>query len=215
VHERTILFLHRRYFVVLDAIAALGAHEWALHWHVAPDLTVGDAGPSSVRITDPSRGDADLLAIVALGDGALERGASWRSLAYGARREAAQLTYASAGTGRQTAVTLLVPGAAHARAGESSAGHQTIDIAGGSFRDQVVRRGRDATIALADVTTDAECAVLTTNADGGRDRLYLLGASFVEGGGLERQQISSGDVFAACHELGGWVARPIFDRSPE
>ena len=90
-----------------------------------------------------------------------------------------------------------------------------IDVVGGQFRDQVVRRGGDATIALADVTSDAECAVLTTKADGGRDRLYLLGASFVEGGGLERQQVSSGNAFAACHEGGGWVARPIADRSSE
>jgi hypothetical protein len=215
VHERTILFLHHRYLVVLDAIDALGTHEWTLHWHVAPDLGVQRAGSTSVRIGDPARGDAELLELATLGDGSLDLQTGWRSDAYGARREAPSLSYASSGIGRQTAVTLLLPGSVRARPWQRSAGFQGTDVGGARFRDQLLRRGGEATISVADVTTDAECAVVTAGADGGHDGLFLLGATFVEGGGLERRRITDGGVFSARHELGRWVARPIQDRTPE
>ena len=215
VHERTVLFLHRRYLVVLDAIAALGPHEWTLHWHVAPDLAVRRANAGAVQITDPARADANVLGLVALGGHALDLATTWRSGAYGARREAPSISCASSGTGRQTVVTLLLPGAVHARAlGAAQGGGQGADVVGARLRDQVVHRGTSATISLADVTTDAECAVVTAGADGVREWLYLLGASYVEGGGLDRRRITAG-VFSARHEHDRWVARPIHDRSPE
>jgi hypothetical protein len=216
VHERTVLFLHQRYLVVLDTIAALGAHEWTLHWHVAPDLAVRRAGAAAVQVTDPARADADVLELVALGGRSLDLATTWRSGAYGARREAPSISCASSGTGRQTVVTLLLPGTVHARAlGAAQGGMQGADVVGARLRDQVVHRGSSATISLADVTTDAECAVVTAGADGVREWLYLLGASFVEGGGLDRRQVTAGGVFTARHEHGRWVARPIHDRSPE
>ena len=215
VHERTILFLHQRYVVVLDAIDALGSHGWALHWHVAPDLGVRRAGRTGAQIVDPARGDADVLELVTLGGGSLDLGTGWRSDAYGARREAPELTYAASGVGRQTAVTLLLPGAVRARPREAATMSQGTDVAGARFRDQLVHRGSEATISIAGVTTDAECAVVTAGADGDRERLYLLGASFVEGGGLERSPIAGRGVFTARHELGRWVARPIENASAE
>ena len=215
VHERTILFLHRRYVVVLDAIDALGSHEWALHWHVAPDLGVRRAGPVGAQIIDPARRDADLLELVTLGDGSLDLGTGWRSEAYGARRAAPDLTYAASGIGRQRAVTLLLPGAVHARQWEPATGSRGTGVVSTRFRDTVVHRSGDATLGVADVTTDAECAVVTAGPGGEREWLYLLGASFVEGGGLERRTIAAGRVFSARHELGRWVARPIENGSSE
>ena len=214
VHERTILFLHRRYVVVVDAITAQGSHQCTLHWHLAPDLGVRAVGPTAAQITDPGRADADLLELVTLGRGSLTLGTTWRSEAYGARREASSLSYATSGTGRQTAVTLLLPGPVHARPWDVTARSEGTDIVGPRFRDQLLHRGAEAAIGIADVTTDAECA-LATAGDGGREWLYLFGASFVEGGGLERQRITHGNVFAARLELGRWVARPIHERSSE
>ena len=215
VHERTVLFLHRRYVVVLDAIAAVGSHEWTLHWHLAPDLGVRRIGRTAAQVTDPARSDADVLELVTLGRGALDAGTTWRSEAYGARREASTLSYGTSGTGRQTAVTLLLPGSVHARPWEAAPGSEGTDVVGARFRDQVVHRSAGATLRIADVTTDAECAIATVDAGGGREWLYLLGATFADGGGLERQRITDGAVFAARHELGRWVPRPIQDRSSE
>ena len=215
VHERTILFLRHRYVVILDAVAAMGSHEWALHWHVAPDLGVRHAGGAAARITDPARGDAELLELVTLGEGTLGVGTGWRSEAYGARRESPSVTYASSGTGRQSAVTLLLPGGVHARRWEPAAASQGTDVVGPRFRDQLLHRDGEAPIEIAGVTTDAQCALVTAGADGGPECLYLLGASFVEGNALERRRLTDGDVFSARHELGRWVARPIQDRASE
>jgi hypothetical protein len=68
---------------------------------------------------------------------------------------------------------------------------------------------------VAGLTPAAECAVVAGRANGGHEALYLLGASFVEGHGLERQAIVPGALFAARHELGGWTSRPIPERSSE
>jgi uncharacterized heparinase superfamily protein len=212
-HERSILFLHGRYLVVLDAIDAEGAHEWSLHWHVAPDLEVSAPAAGAVAITDPSRTHSDLLELVSLGDGALQLGTSWRSEAYGARREAPQLTYASRGSGRQHAVTLLLPARAHARPRASEAGRGAVEVGVGPSRDVVLRRGAAPTLEVAGVTTDAECAILTT-AGSGDERVYLLGASFAEGDGLGRQTVPTGSPYSAQREHGHWVARPIPERSP-
>jgi hypothetical protein len=208
-HERSILFVHGRYFVVLDVIEAAGAHEWSLHWHCAPELTLRGGGASDAQVLDPTRPGGTLLQLSILGDGRLSEGRSWRSEAYGAKREAASAEYTSSGTGRQTAVTLLVAGAAHARAQTDAGGRQSACVVGARFQDRIVRRGAAESLELAGATTDAECAVMTTGPDGTPEHLYLLGATFVEGRGLERLSIVEGSPFSARYALGRWWADPF------
>jgi hypothetical protein len=185
-----------------------------VHWHVAPDLEVSDPVANSVSITDPSRTHGHLLELVALGDGVLRPGTSWRSEVYGARRMTPELTFTSKGSGRQQAVAVLIPAPAHARPRVAPEGCAALDIMVGSRRDVVLRRGAAATLDVSGFTTDAECAVVTSS--GGEDeRLFLLGASFVEGQGLARQAVVRGALYSAQREGGRWVARPIQDRSPE
>jgi len=214
-HQRSILFLHGRYLVVLDTIAAQGAHDWMLHWHLAPDLTMRERAPASVQIADPARTESNLLDLVVLGEGTLQCGTSWRSEAHGARVEAGYLTYSSTGTGRQTAATLLVPTPGQVRPRSAELGFQSADVVGSRFQDLLVRRGSAATIEVAGLTTDAECAVVTGGGDGSHEWLYLLGASFVEGRALQRPPIGESTLFAARHELGRWTVQPIPDRSSE
>ena len=213
-HERSVLFLHDRYLVVLDTIAAEQAHEWSLHWHVASGLALRELGQHQASIADPSRPDAPLVEIVSLGDGVLRHGTSWRSEAYGSRREAASVTYEARGHGRQRAVTLLLPAPARARVRAAEPGCTSVEVVGGALRDTVICRATAPTMTAAGLSTDAECAVVT-GGEGGPERLYLLGATFVEGDGLERRQVAAGAVFSARREDGRWVARPIQDRSPE
>jgi hypothetical protein len=211
-HERSILFVHGRYFVVLDTIAAAGAHTWSLHWHCAPGLALRADSASDVQVTDPSRADGTLLQLLALGDGRLTEGLSWRSETYGERRQAAYLEYASAGAGPQTTVTVLVPGTARARLRADTDAPQSADVVGAQFQDRIVRRGSAESLEVAGVTTDAACAVSMGASDGTRERLYLLGATFVEGRGLERQTITSSAPFVARYELGRWWAEPFPSR---
>jgi hypothetical protein len=53
------------------------------------------------------------------------------------------------------------------------------------------------------------------SSDGTPERLYLLGATFVEGRGLERQTITSSAPFVARYELGRWWAEPFPSRLSE
>ena len=213
-HERSILFLHGRYIVVLDAIGAEGAHEWAVHWHVAPDLEVSEPAANAVAITDPSRTHGNLLELATLGDGALRVGTSWRSEVYGARRAAPALTYACNGSGRQRVVTLILPTPAHARARASESGSSGLEVRGGTLHDHVMRRGAASVLRIAGLTTDAECAV-TTNEGNDAERVYLLGASFLEGDGLGRQTVPAGSPYSVQRERGRWVGRSLLDPSPE
>jgi hypothetical protein len=154
---------------------------------------------------------AALLKVLMLGDGALTVGRSWQSQGYGAKREAPSLAYTTSGTGRQTAVTLLVPGAARTRPLASNDGSASAEVTGVQFNDTIVRRGRASSLDVAGLATDAECAVSTRGIGGIDERVFLLGASYVEGAGLERQAIAPDALFSARLELGVWKAES--DRS--
>jgi hypothetical protein len=204
VHERSLLLVRGRYLVVLDTLVAAGAHELTVHWHCAPDLAFVREGTHAVAIAHPARTDGGLLLLCALGDVQLETGKSWRSEAYGEKREATHIGITLAGQGRQRVGTLLVPSPAHARFTNGSDGTRTADIVSARCPDRIVWRGSAATMESAGVRTDAECAVETRHADGTPDRLYLLGATYAEGAGMERQVMAAGQPFAARHEQGRW-----------
>ncbi|MDB4881977.1 MAG: putative Heparinase family protein [Gemmatimonadetes bacterium] len=204
LHERHVLFLHDRYFVVLDALDAAGAHEWTAHWHAAPGLALQRGGESDVQLVNPARGDLTLLKLLVIGDGTLVAGSTWRSEAYGSRKEAPSVAYTTSGAGRQTAVTLLVPGAARARSVSANDSGAGIEVVGSQFHDTVVRRGRATSLELLGLTTDAECAVFTRGIGGIAERAFLLGATYAVGSGLERQPIAPGALFVARLDLGQW-----------
>lgn len=203
-HERSLLLVHGRYLVVLDALDASGAHELTVHWHCAPDLALAREGTHAVAIANPARRDGALLLLCALGGGRLETGRSWRSEAYGEKREAAYAGITLGGHGRQCVGTLLVPGSAHARFTNLSDGTRVAEVVGSRFVDRIVWRGAATTIDSAGVRSDAECAVETRHQDGTPDRLYLLGGTYAEGAEMERQVMAAGQPFAARHELGRW-----------
>ncbi|MEO6528289.1 MAG: alginate lyase family protein, partial [Gemmatimonadaceae bacterium] len=204
IHERRVLFVHGRYLVVLDAIDAKAAHEWTAHWHVAAGLEVQRGGAADAQIVHPARDEIALLKLLVLGDGRLSVGPSWRSESYGARIEAPSFSYSSSGAGRQTAVTLLVPGSARSRALQS--GEEGADVVGSNFRDTVVRRGAAPVLELSGVSSDAECAIVCRGVGDIAERIFLMGASYVVGTGPERCPVAPGALFSARLELGMWVA---------
>jgi hypothetical protein len=204
LHQRTVLLLHGRYLVVLDALDASGPHRWTAHWHWASGVEVQRCEDAPcVLARYRARAAAATLQLVALGDGSLELGRSWRSAMYGVKCEAPSTEYRAVGRGRQTGVTLLVPGAAQVRATE---GESRATIAGAGFHDTIARRGSAERILLADIETDADCAVLEGNAEGAPEGVVLLGATYARLPGMDRQDIVRGAPFAARCELGRWTA---------
>jgi hypothetical protein len=214
VHDRAVLFLHNRYVVVVDVISAALAHEMSVYWHCAAGLVLtGDTGLNA-NVIEPARDDATLLQLSMLGSGRLTIGESWQSETYGSKRPAACATYVASRAGRQSAVTLLVPGTAHARAIASSEEESGGDIVGARFHDFVLRRGSVPSIVAAGVTSDADCAVVLRRSDAAVDRLYLIGASYAVADGLERTTIAPHTLFSARNELGAWHIESAPSRAP-
>jgi hypothetical protein len=116
------------------------------------------------------------------------------------------MTITHSGQGRQRLGTLLVPGSAHVRWSDSTDGTRSGEVRGARFVDRIVWRDTAATTELAGVRSDAECAVETRHTDGTPDRLYLLGATYAEGAGIEHQVMVAGQPFAARYEQGRWSA---------
>jgi hypothetical protein len=207
VHQRTVLLLHGRYLVVVDVLDAFGEHRWTVHWHWASALVVRrDENARCVRAHDPAHPASAVLRLAALGDGSLTLGKSWRAEMYGVKCEAPSTEYRAGGRGRQTGVTLLVPGAAQLRATE---GADRTEIVGAGFRDTIVRRGSADRIVVADIETDADCAVLEGDAGGTPERVILLGATYAQVRGADRQVVVRGTPFAARCELGRWEVEPF------
>jgi hypothetical protein len=205
-HERTVLLLHGRYLLVLDVLAAEGSHRWTVHWHAAAGLEARPCASGGLALTEPHRAERALLHLVALGDGGLRTGTSWRSEAYGARTEAPAASYETEGTGRQSVVTALVPAAGRARV---SSAPDRAEIAGTRFADVVVRRGRAERVTVGDVTTDAECVVVCGDEHGAPARLILLGASRATLPELGTVAIADGAPWAARRQHGLWQVEPF------
>jgi hypothetical protein len=180
-----------------------------VHWHCAPDLVLVPDGECAVEIVDPARADGTLLQLCVLGERRLEIGRSWRSEVYGAKREAGHVGISRSGRGRQRVATLIVPSPAHARLASDEHGEQVAEVSGARFADRIVWRGTAPMIDVVGIRSDAECVIQTSDATETPERLYLLGASYAEGAGLERQTLTKGEPFAARHELGRWWAEPF------
>jgi hypothetical protein len=202
VHERSLLFVHDRYLVVLDVLAASGEHRWTVHWHCAVGLVARRAASAMVQVSTEARPDVTLLQLAALGDGSMESGRSWRSEMYGTKREAACVEYTTSGSGLQTSVCVLATSGAQVRG--AAKGARRAEIVGAHFRDTIMRRGDAAVLVAAEIETDAECAVLNADAAGQCERVILLGASYATLPGAGRQEIVRGAPFAARQELGRW-----------
>jgi hypothetical protein len=165
-------------------------------------------GERTVDIVDPARIDGTVLQLCMLGDGRLEIGRSWRSEVYGAKCEAGHVGITRSGRGRQRVASLLVPRPAHARLATVERGEQVAEVSGPRFTDRITWRATAPTIDVAGVRSDAECVIETSDAMG-TQRLYLLGATYAEGAGLERQTLTAREPFSARHELGRWWPEPF------
>jgi hypothetical protein len=113
------------------------------------------------------------------------------------------------------AVTVLAPGGAQARSRERAPARQVVELTGPSFRDAIACRGDADTLEIAGVTSDADCAVLAGDAQGEPTRLYLLGASFVEGDGPGRRAVEGSALHVMRRDGQRWVAHTALHRSPE
>lgn len=109
-HRRSVLFVHRDYWVVVDSILAAGEHEAVAHWHAAIGATVRPISPLSAIVSVPCAEGSRALFLGAAGDvGSLAWDEDWVSPSYGSRTLAPRARLVSRGHGRRDLITVLAP----------------------------------------------------------------------------------------------------------
>jgi hypothetical protein len=189
IHERAVLHLPGRGWVVRDRVRATGRHDVALRWQLAPGLTVRSLGEGTADVLAPS-GEVLLRVVVAGGAGgalAVEPGRV--SPQYGAVVEAPVLAWRQAGVGAQEVVTFLLPPDGSGRAPEVQAepvrgtgrmfaflaGPTDIHIDEAVWAPELVVVGSGAPVTGAGVETDAEWLWLPA----GGDRVVMVGGEYL------------------------------------
>ena len=186
-HRRAVLFVKGGYWVVRDRVASAGAHEVAVHWHLAPGRE-GEARGGGAAAKE--RG-APVLRLAAFGAGAFELGEGWVSPRYGARTAAPVLRYAQRGSGIQEVITFLLPAAA----GGGPAVRELAASGGRAFAvaheggTDVLLAGEGGGVAAEGVEGDGELAWVRRDASG-----QVTAALLVRGA---RLRVDGRDVLAA------------------
>jgi hypothetical protein len=106
-HRRTLFAPREGYWFVLDELESRGAHEYTLHWHLAPGSTVHEGADRCVVELDGSR--LELLTASDRWFRAVESG--WYSAAYGQKEAAPLIRFTKRSYGAETFATVLWVGA--------------------------------------------------------------------------------------------------------
>jgi hypothetical protein len=109
-HRRTVLFVHRGYWIVVDTILARGSHESVARWHAAIGAEIASPSATSSVISVPCGAGRTGLFLGVAGDvDSFEWGEDWVSPSYGSRTLAPCARLVSRGAGRRDLITVLAP----------------------------------------------------------------------------------------------------------
>jgi hypothetical protein len=139
-HTRSLWFVNREYWVMLDRVDVAGDHAHATHFHLAPGL---DATLHHATGRLEARGPSALLDIVyPEGDGLWSVADGFVSPCYGARVTASHATYTLRGAGQAVLLSVMFPRAAGVPPAEirksSSAHGRGLVVATPRFHDVVL-----------------------------------------------------------------------------
>lgn len=111
-HTRTVLFVRRGYWVVIDELRGAGPFEAVTHWHTALGANVEVTGPLAACVRRTQRDVATSALIAVAGDvDAFDWNEEWVSPAYGVRSLAPAGHARSRRDGSRTIITAIVPNA--------------------------------------------------------------------------------------------------------
>ncbi|MEP6692877.1 MAG: alginate lyase family protein [Gemmatimonadaceae bacterium] len=205
-HERSILYLKGRYWIVRDRVAARGAHivEARFHAPAGGRIDRRDDARTALVVAPRRAGEEPIGLLIAVlgGDGAFTTEDGWVSESYGARSSAPVCSYVAQASDSLDVVTALVPvlgDAPEMRAATplQAAGGEAYAIGGAGFDDLLlVRRKRlRGDVAAREVTSDAELAWFGATADDGTiDEFVMLDGSRLR---IRGEDIVARDVCAA------------------
>jgi hypothetical protein len=184
-HMRSMLFIKGDYWMMLDRVAATGAHLCELHFQFAANSklvldSVDDksGGVNAVRVRESGMAGMDIFLFGEGGKWREEPG--WVSERYRERRAAPSLVFSREAQGAQEFVTLLIPHGAReslktgAREIEAKGG-RAFEVRGAGKRD-VLLAGGDGMMEAAHLATDAALAWARFSIEtGALEEVLLLG----------------------------------------
>lgn len=205
VHERSILFVKRGYWIIRDRVTGAGGRMVESSFHFAPHVSVVRAGADAVMAAGSASGRA--LRIHVLGASAetlLE--SCLVSDVYGSFQPAMRVAYRTNEADDSDFVTLLLP----ATAADPAPALRQLDtdtgtaltLGHGRFQDRLMV-GTTAGLSIDGVSTDAEWVWLRRCAETGRLLDYILidgSALYIDGEEVIRR---GGRVPHLCMENGG------------
>lgn len=106
-HRRTLFAPHEGFWFVLDELMSDGPHDYALHWHLAPDAKVEQRAGDRWAVTMQGS-ELQLLTVADRWLPTVESG--WFSPAYGTKRTAPVVSFTKKSFGNETIATVLWAG---------------------------------------------------------------------------------------------------------
>lgn len=207
VHERSVLFLKKRYWVVRDRVVSDGPHDVAVHFHCSPSIVAEQLGPAEVclRAADPSI-EARVVAVGATG--AFRLSEERLSPAYGVEVPTTGCTFVRRIESSGDVVTIISRQPVQVRQPASG----VIEIVSAEARDLLIEGGD-----VEGLTTDAALAWLRRcEAAGSVTDLVLLDVSRCAVDGVEvltsRRRLS---FVEARRTETGWNIRSSSSREGE
>ncbi|HZH32736.1 MAG TPA: alginate lyase family protein [Pyrinomonadaceae bacterium] len=150
-HARSVLFVKGDYWIMRDRVATTGAHDYALHFHFAPDAVPEiETHPECARLAvraaaeggmaDSATPRLQVYTFAGGADGEWHEREGWVSACYGTRTPAPVRVFDATATGAQDFITFLIPppatdGAARVRELEATGGRAFEIECGADWRD--------------------------------------------------------------------------------
>ena len=192
-HARSVLFLKGDYWIMRDRVTTAGTHDYALHFHFAPDgepeiETHPESARLAVRAAEGNMENeaAPWLQVYTFAggkNGEWHEREGWVSDCYGARTPAPVRAFATTATGAQDFITFLIPppaangmGVTRVRELEATGG-RSFEIERGTRRREVLLVG-DGSIYVesAGLASDFEWSWVRFSHDGAQlEELVLIG----------------------------------------
>ncbi|HEV7860135.1 MAG TPA: alginate lyase family protein, partial [Pyrinomonadaceae bacterium] len=215
-HTRSMLFIKGAYWMMLDRVAATGAHLCELHFQFAPDATPvleseEDGGMPVLR--ERAEGLPGLEIFLFGEGGAWREKQGWVSECYRQHRPAPALVFSREAAGAQEFVTFLVPHGAgenlKTRAREIEAtGGRAFEVLGARTRD-VLLISKGGMVLAARLATDFELAWARFSSETGTlEELLLLGASV----GGRSLSLDGQEIFHTASRTSYLFARRVGER---
>ena len=180
-HRRTLLTSKDGFWIVLDQLIADGSHEYALHWHLMPDVSV-QTGTRDGWVVERDGSKLYLLTVATGWTSSVESGSY--SMVYGMKEPSPVLKMVKQGSGNEHIATVLFASTAAASAPVFTAlagqhGTNTYELTYGESRWILIVGDGVLQLQFNGWDSDAKIMVCKFDAKGSISRVSLIQSTFL------------------------------------